>query len=105
METFGTNFLDVDGVAALDRYVGEFVVLDLHILVLADRVAFDLLLGRNFFLRDRIHHLALQAIAGSAVQGVEADLLRGRCRRIDRDGRGDEGELEVALPIRAGCHG
>ena len=54
---------------------GELVVLDLDVLVLADGVAFDLLLGRNLLAGHAIDHLPLQAVAGGAVQGVEADLL------------------------------
>jgi len=90
------ELLDVDGVAALDRYVGEFVVLDLHILVLADGVAFDLLFGRHFLLGDGVHHLALEAIARGAVEGVEADLFGGRRGGIDGSHAG--------LSWQARCH-
>jgi hypothetical protein len=39
--------LDVDGACALDSDVGQLVVFDHDILVLADGVAFDLLLALN----------------------------------------------------------
>ncbi len=75
------------------------------VLVLADGVAFDHVLVLDHVAGDGVDHLPLQAVAGGAVQRVEPDLLGGRGGWIDRDGGGDEGELEVALPVGAGCHG
>jgi len=64
-------------VAALDGDFGEFLILHLDIDVFADRVAFDLFLGRHLLFGDGIHHLAFQAVAGGTVQSVEPDLFGG----------------------------
>ena len=53
---------------AFDGDVGKLIVLDLDILVLADGVALDLLLGGHFLARHRIHHLPLETVAGGAVE-------------------------------------
>jgi hypothetical protein len=44
---------------------------DSDVLVLADSIALDLFLALDDVTSDSVHHLALQAIAGRAVQGVE----------------------------------
>ena len=45
------ELLDLDGVAAFDGDVGQLVVFDLDVGVLADGVAFDLLLGGHLLTR------------------------------------------------------
>src|SRR3546814_16232539 len=59
-----------------------------------------------------VHHLvghavditAHDAIAGGAIDGVEADLRRFRRGRHHRHRTGDEGELQIALPEDALRH-
>ena len=69
------ELLDLYRVRAIDRDVGEFLILDLDILVLADSIAFDLLLVLDDLTRHTIDHLPLEAVAGGAVECVEADFL------------------------------
>ena len=44
------------------------------------------------------------AVAGVFVDLVERHALALRSRRIERNRAGNQGELEIALPIGAGCH-
>ncbi len=53
-----------------------------------------------------IDQLLADAIAGDFVDLPEGDALAGGGRRIKRHGTGDEGELQIALPIgTSGGHG
>jgi hypothetical protein len=104
MEALGHKLLDLNGARALKGDVGKLIVFDLDILVLADGIAFDLLFGRHFLAGDRIHHLPLQAVAGGAVERVEADFFGGGCCGVDGDGSTHQAELEVALPVRTRRH-
>src|SRR5215510_8698715 len=100
----GYELLDVNGVRAFNRDVGELVILNLDVGVLADGIALDLLLGRHFLPGDGVHHLPLQAVAGGAVEGVEADFIGGGGGGVDGDGSAHQAQLEVALPVGAGGH-
>src|SRR6185295_964113 len=51
-----------------------------------------------------VDELAPQPVTGRAVEGAEGDALGGGGRRDQRHGTGDEGELEIALPVGSGCH-
>jgi hypothetical protein len=63
----------------------------LDVLVLADRIAFDLFFGLDDITCDGVDHLPLEAVTGRAVEGVEPDFLSRGGGGVDRDGSGDEG--------------
>src|SRR5262249_1746801 len=90
--------------ASFNRDVGELVILNLDVGVLADGIALHLLLGRHFLPGDGVHHLPVQAVAGGAVEGVEADFIGGGGGGVDGDGSAHQAQLEVALPVGAGGH-
>src|SRR5262249_25692663 len=83
---------------------GQFVVFDLDILILADLVTFDDIIAGNGLAGHRIDVLQLDPVARFAVEPVEADLFTRGGRRVNGDRGGDEGELEIALPIGSRCH-
>ena len=71
------EFLDVDGVGALQRDVVEFVVLEQHVLALLDLVALDAILLLDRLAGLGIDDVVADAVAGLAVDDVEADALAG----------------------------
>lgn len=73
----GHELLDVDRVAALDRDLGQLRILDLHILVLGDGIAFNHVVVFHDIAGDGIDPLPLEPVAGGAVQRVEADFFGG----------------------------
>jgi hypothetical protein len=92
---------DVDRVRALDRDRLELVVVDRHVLALADLVAAALVRGIDRVAGLLVHHQLAQAMAGPGVDLVEMRLLGLRCRREELDRAGDEGEAQMTFPIGA----
>ena len=96
------ELLDVDDLRAFQGEVVKLLVLHRHVFVLADLIAPPLVPGLDHLAGDGIDQLLLQAVPGLLADLTEAHPL-ARCRsREQGDGAGDEGQLQVSLPERAG---
>ena len=100
----GDETLDVDRAGALERDRFQLLVLEQDIVVLAARVAFDLVGLIDRLARFGVDIVALDSIAGPTVQDVEPNLVLFARRRHHRHRTGDEAELHVALPEWARGH-
>jgi hypothetical protein len=78
----------------------ELFWLKLDILALGKFVTASLLVLVNDPARALVHHLLAQSVAGLAVDLVEVDFLALGRGGVEDHGAGNEGELEIALPIR-----
>ena len=96
--------LDIDGVVAFELDRLDLVVLDLDELALGDLVALDLVVGLDRIAGLLVHELAPHAIAGLAIEGAEGNALGRGGRGIKRHRTRDEGKLQIAFPVRPGCH-
>ena len=101
---FGHELVDVDGVRALELDGVDLLGLDLDVLALGQLVAPALVVLVDDPPGLFVDHLLAQAVAGLAVDLVEAGLLGLAGGRIERDRAGHERELEVAFPVCARCH-
>src|SRR5262249_39682189 len=75
------------------------------VLVLADLVAFDLVLGLDRVAGLAVDELASHPVAGGPVERVEGDALRDGHAGTKRDRTGELGHLEKAFPDRTRRHG
>ena len=82
--------LDVDGAGAFQRHRVDLVVLQHDVVVLAARIALDLVLLVDGLAGDGIDIAALHPVAGLAVEGVEAQLFGLRGGRRHRHGAGHQ---------------
>src|SRR5215475_13848403 len=98
------ELIDLDRAFAFDRDRLEFLGIDLEVLVLTDLVAFDDVIGVDFFFAVGIDLAVFDPMTGLFVDLMEADFFALRRRGEERDRTRDQRQLEVALPIRAGCH-
>src|SRR5262245_34289906 len=98
------ELIDLDRAFAFDRDRLEFLGIDLEVLVLTDLVAFDDVIGVDFFFGVGIDLAVFDPMTGLFVDLMEADFFALRGRGEERDRTRDQRQLEVALPIRAGCH-
>ena len=96
--------LNVDRAGALKRDGFQLVVLKQDIVVFAARVASDLVGLIDRLTGVGIDIVALDSIAGPAVQHVEPNLFFLAGRRHHRHRTSDEAELHVTLPERARGH-
>jgi len=69
------ELLNLNGVRALDRELGELIILNLHRLVFADLVAFYDIVALNHVARDGVDVLKFDAIASLPIEPVAAHLL------------------------------
>src|SRR3546814_3018469 len=93
--------LDVDGARALQADRLQLVVLQHDVAVFLDLVAPDLVVVADRLAGLGIDVAAADAIAGFAVEGVEAHLLAVAGGRRQRHRAGDERQLQVACPVGA----
>ena len=96
--------LDLDGVVALELDALDLVVLDLDVFALGDLVALDLVGRLNGLAALLVDELPAHTVAAFPVEGAERDAFRSRRRGEERHRTGDEGELEISLPIRPWRH-
>src|SRR6202048_1975644 len=94
------ELVDVDRALALNRDGFELLGIKFDIVVLADFVALDDICGIDLVAAFRIDLTVLDAMASLLIELVEADLLALRGSRKQRDGTRDEGQLEIAFPVR-----
>src|SRR5213078_1073669 len=92
--------VDLDGVGAFDLDRFELGILDDEVLAFGDLVAAAFVFGGDRLAGLFIDELLSQAIAGGLVDLPERDALGGRARRMQRNRTGDQGELEIAFPVR-----
>jgi hypothetical protein len=85
--------------AAFDLKVFQLLVFDLDVDAFIDLVALDDAGAFNLIPGIGIDFLVADAVAGLAVELVEGDAFAAGRGRIERNGAGDEGQLEIALPI------
>jgi hypothetical protein len=74
----------------------------MDVFVLGDLVALAAVLAVDRLARLVVDQLLAQPVAGLGIDLAESDALAGRGGGRQRDGTGDERELEVALPIARG---
>src|SRR5262249_50790089 len=91
--------VDVDRVRALDLDRRELVVVDRHVLALADLVAAPLVRGVDRIAALLVDHQLAQAMARPGVDLVEMRLLGLRRRRKELDRAGHEREAKVSFPV------
>jgi hypothetical protein len=82
----------------LDRF--ELLVLDDQILPLGDLITAALVLGVDRLAGFLIDELLTQPIAGRLVDLPEGDALCGRAGGVQCDRTRDQGQLEIAFPVR-----
>jgi hypothetical protein len=88
-------------VRAFDGDRVKLFVLDADVNALFDFVAAPLVVGVDRIAGLFVDKLLTEAVAGFLINLPEGDALGRGCRGVQRDRTRDEGELEVALPIRA----
>ena len=101
----GHELVDVDGVGVLELDGVDLLGLDLDEFALGQLIAPALVVLVDDPPGLFVDHLLAQAVAGLLVDLVEPGLVRLAGGRIERHRTGDEGELEIAFPVRARCHG
>ena len=87
------------------RDVVEFVLRHLDVGVGIDLVALHDVIGSDFLAGVGIDLGVFDAVAGLAVDLIEADLFAIRRRRIKGDRAGHERKAQEAFPVGAGGHG
>jgi hypothetical protein len=101
----GTKLFDVNSMRAFDLDGLEFVLVDLHVMALAQFVAAALVFRIDHLAGFLVHHLLAQAVPGFCVDLMKMRLLglRGRGKQLDRTCH--QREPQVTFPVGAGCHG
>jgi hypothetical protein len=100
----GHELVDLDGARRVERDVFQFVLRDLDVAVGIDLVALHDLVRRDLLASVGIDLEVLDPVTSGAVDLIEADLLRVRCRREQCYRTGNEGKAQKALPIGARGH-
>ena len=89
---------------ALDLQCFKLLVFDQQKFVLANLETLAPILRTDGLACLIIDKLLSQPVTGLLVDLAEGHALgRGR-GRIERNGTGNQGELQIAFPVRAGCH-
>ena len=101
----GHELVDLDGMGRFQRDVVELLLRDLDVGVGVDLVALHDVVGADFLAGVGIDLGIFDAVAGFAVDLVEADLFGIRRRRIQRDRAGHERKAQKTFPVGAGGHG
>ncbi|MNY41862.1 hypothetical protein D3C86_1767060 [compost metagenome] len=78
--------LDIDGAGAFQRHRVDLVILQQHIIVFAARKTLHLVPGGDRPVGDTVDIAAFDAIAGFAIEDVEAVFVAFGRRRRQRDG-------------------
>ncbi len=78
----------------------QFGIIDDEVLTLGDLVAAAFIFGGDRRAGLLIDELLAQAIAVGLVDLPECDALGRRARRMQRNRTGDQGEFEIAFPVR-----
>ena len=99
------ELVDLDRALALDRDRFQLFRLELEVLALADLVALDDVGRLDLVAGVGIDLAILDAMAGVLVELVEADLFALAGRGKERDRARDQGQLQIAFPIRTRGHG
>jgi hypothetical protein len=102
---FGYELVDLDGTGGFQRDVLKLVLRHLDIGVGVDLVALHDIVGRDFLAGVGVDLGIFDAMAGLAVDLIEADLLGIRGCRIQSDRAGHERKAQKAFPVSAGGHG
>src|SRR4030088_2538240 len=84
--------------------LGKLFLLNHQELILANLVTAALVLRFDDVARDRIHELLLQTMAGALIDLPKRNPLSWRDGRVERNGAGNQGQLEEALPMRTRRH-
>ena len=98
------ELLDVDDAGRFELHRVELVLVEQDVFALGDLVALHQVAARDLFAGAGVDGLHLDAVVGLGIDQIEAN---GRCfgrRRIERNGTGNEGETQVALPRRTRSH-
>jgi len=100
----GHEAIDVNHMRAFDLDGVEFVLVDLHVTVLAQLVAAALVFRIDHLAGFLVHHLLAQAVPGLGVDLMKVRLLglRGRGKQLDRACH--QREPQVTFPVGAWCH-
>jgi hypothetical protein len=98
------EFVDLDGLGALERNRGKFILVDLDVMTFLDLVALDDLVRRDFLAGPFIDLAIANAIARLAIELIEADLVAICRRRENLYGTGHQRKTQEALPIGTRGH-
>src|SRR5207248_1735430 len=82
----------------------DLVIIDFDVDAFFDLVALGLVVSFHGLAGLIIDQLLAQAVAGFLVDLPERDPFRRGRRGTQGDGTRNEGELQIALPVRTGCH-
>src|ERR1700744_1109637 len=96
VDLYGSRAFQVDGL--------EFLFVDLHIPSFRKLVAPSLVVTVNDAAGALVDHLLFQTVAGLFIDLMEMGPFGLGRSRIERDGTGDERELQRTLPVSAGRH-
>jgi len=102
---FRHELVDLDRLRTFERDGLQFVVRDLDVFALGDFVALDDLVRRDFLAGLLVHLAVADAVAGLAVDLVEADLLALGRGGIKGDRTRDQRQSQISLPVCTRCHG
>ncbi|MGZ2383679.1 hypothetical protein ACVIDN_005101 [Rhizobium brockwellii] len=90
--------VDLDGAGAFEPDFLDLLVFEKNIVVLAARIALHLVPLGHRLVCDAVDIAAFDAVLRLAIEDVETDLVAFGRRRRQRDGGGDERELEITFP-------
>jgi hypothetical protein len=101
---FGHELVDFDGVRVLVLDGLDLLSLDFDEFALSQLVTPPFVRLFHYPARFFVHHLLAKAVTRPPIDLVEASLLRLTGGRIEGNRADDEGELEIAFPIRTRWH-
>jgi hypothetical protein len=96
----GHEFLDVDGVRALQLDAFQFLAAQQHVLAFGDLEALDEATALDAIPRPRIDRNHVDAVVGLRIDKVKPNGIAVVGRRIEGDRAGDQRQAQMALPRR-----